>query len=120
MKMIYICMLLLTSSMGTMAQTSDFELLSSIPSDSGFDFRCENMIHVVNHLRHLGKDKALLVLSNYAEEVGPVTPENVVLICRVLFVNTNSWSIKVLGSPRNVVNTNVVGKFPVFPIAFSQ
>jgi hypothetical protein len=78
------------------------------------------MIRVVNHLRHLGKDKALLVLSNYVQEIGPVTPENVVLVCRVLFVNTNGWTIWVPGSPRNAVNTNAIGKFPLFPIALSQ
>jgi len=113
-------LLLITSCTRAIAQTSDFALLNTIPSNSGFDFRSEKMIRVVNHLRHLGKDQALLVLSNYVQEVGPVTPENVVLICRVLFVNSNSWTIQLPGTPNNVVNANIIGKFPLFPVALSE
>jgi hypothetical protein len=96
------------------------ELLNKIPSNSGCNYRCKDMIHVVNHLRHLGKDKALKVLNTYVAEFPPVTPENVLLVCRLLFVKTNGWDILVPGVPEPAVNTNAFELFPLFPIAISE
>jgi len=102
-------------------QPSDKELIDKIPSNDGFDFRCEDMVRVVNHLRHLGKAKALEILDEYVKESPPGGPDSVVLICKVLFTDTNQWKgLNItFGAPHPAANRTTVSKFPLFPIAIS-
>ncbi len=102
------------------SQQPDIELVNAIPSNFGTDFRCEKMIRVVNHLRGLGKDKALEILLASVKESPLVSHENILWICRLLFINTNAWNFGPLGTPDPALRTNPVARFAIFPMVLSQ
>ena len=103
-------------------------------SNSGWSYHCEDMVRAVNYFRHLGKDQSLNVLrsSLRAPESKPI---QVILLCRLLFVNTNDWQLPRLGKPvptlfnpatedvgTEVTNLNgrIQETFPLFPFALSK
>ena len=95
-------------------------------SNSGWSYHCEDMVRAVNYFRHLGKDQSLNVLrsSLRAPESKPI---QVILLCRLLFVNTNDWQLPRLGKPVPTLGTEVTNlngriqeTFPLFPFALSK
>ena len=102
------------------AQDAAMEMIDKIPSNSGDDYNCRDMIRVVNHLRGLGKERALETLRSYIDAHPAAGNQNVLLISRVLFVNTNNWNVLMPGLSRPEVSTNAYVLFPAFPIAISD
>jgi hypothetical protein len=102
------------------AQTPDIEYLKKIPWNSGYKYRCDDMVRAVNHLRSLGKEKAIEVLDEYVTQPDPTGTENALYICRLLFVSTNGWKALSLGQVAPTINTNARARFPLFPVAITN
>ena len=109
-----------SASLNSIAQNQDSLMPTNLPPVSGYAYRCENMVQVVNALRHLGKDKALSRLRNHLRQSGTEEQSKILLICRALFVNPKGWDPEGLGMPMPRVHPNVAAQFPSFPIAFSE
>jgi hypothetical protein len=93
-------------------------ILKKTPSISGHSYRCGEMIHTVNHLRRLGKDRSLAALRAYLAVDGE--HDKVVVICRLLFVNPKGWETPVLGESVPCVNNKALAHFPLFPIGLAN
>jgi hypothetical protein len=104
--------------------TNVASLLNNAPPIRGDEFRCDLMVCTVNSLRHLGKDRALTVLRNHLLEndkyAAPDQWTKILIVCRLLFINTNGWQPPRLGQPVPDVDWKVAGQFPLFPIALSH
>ena len=104
--------------------TNVLVMVQKAPLVDGSTYCCEPMVQVVNGLRHLGKDDALLVLRSYLKDNGgyPGSSKNekVLLICRLLFSNPQGWKHPRLGGPDPEVNLNVADQNPLFPIVLSR
>jgi hypothetical protein len=94
--------------------------LDKTPSIAGDYFECGQMIQVVNHLRKLGKDKSIAALRNFLASDAVQANDQVLIICRLLFVNLKGWKTPHLGKPDTTINGDAVEKFPLFPIALSD
>ena len=86
------------------------------------NYRPRKFIAVINHLRSLGKEKALDSLRDYASN-GHESDWNrafdIWIICRCLFVEPKGWGPLIgLGSPWPRVRPDYGDKFPQFPIVF--
>jgi hypothetical protein len=85
-------------------------------SISSTTYSCKEMVESINALRHLGKDQALKVLKSDLKENKDEI--KTMCICRVLFTNTNGWKpIAGVDMYREMVHTNVLEQFPLFPMA---
>lgn len=102
----------------------DVAILNKTPPIAGKSYRCAEMIRVVNHLRRLGKNKSLAVLRDYLASEGQFerfdNNGEVLIICRLLFVNPKGWAPPGLGDPAPATNQDVEKHFPLFPIALSD
>jgi hypothetical protein len=105
---------------GCQAQSTeqDVAMLKNLPPINGSSYRCGEMVHVVNHLRHLGKERALTVLRDYLASRGD--HDKVHIICRLLFINPKGWEPPQLGAPQPDINEAAADEFPLFPIALSE
>ena len=86
---------------------------------SGTTYRCDEMVQSINRLRHLGKDQAIEALKSDLKEHKDEI--KIMCICRLLFQNTNGWK-PIAGADmyREMVYTNVLDRFPLFPMALSE
>jgi len=94
------------------------DVLKKAPSVAGYEYRCKEMVHVVNYLRACGKDKALALLRKYLKY--SQEDDKVLIICRLLFLNPEGWTLPGLGQPTPQVHENVAQRFPLFPIGLSH
>jgi hypothetical protein len=82
-------------------------------------YRCDEMVQSINRLRHLGKAQAIEVLKSDIQQHGD--DMKIMCICRLLFVNTNGWKpVEGADFYREMVHTNILGQFPLFPMALSE
>src|SRR5438552_12590594 len=80
---------------------SGLAILRHAPPIDGKLYRARDMVHTLNELRRLGKQKALESLSNYVKESSDQDrTDQVCIICRCLFVNPRGWEAPRLGEPR--------------------
>lgn len=104
--------------------TNAASLLKNAPSIRGVEYRCDSMVRTVNSLRQLGKDQALDVIRHHLLEndkyAAPDQWTKILIVCRLLFVNTNGWQPPRLGQPVPNVDWKVARQFPLFPIALSD
>src|SRR5262245_4229523 len=77
------------------AQNRDDAMLDRIPMVAGRRYRCEEMVRVVNYLRKMGKEKSLSALRQYLGRTR--NHGEVLLVCRLLFVNPKGWQPPILG-----------------------
>lgn len=101
------------------AQT-DLSVFQCMPKANGYRFRCGALAIVVNHLRCAGKDEAIRLLAEFDEVTDGRFNNELILICRCMFENLNSWKPICFGEPVPKVNSEAVKKFPDFPLAFSD
>ncbi len=119
LSVVYACLVLVYYPRPTQYRDDVQLILSKAPSIlRSQTYRCRDMVEVVNHLRRLGKDKALTVLREYLEISGE--DDRVLVICRLLFVNPKGWNPPGLGEPSPPINWKVAKEFPLFPIALSD
>lgn len=111
---------LLSLAPAALAQKADVELLKKIPWDSGYSYRCDDMVRVVNAFRQLGKEKALDLLGADARECIALGNERAVLVCRLLFSKPDGWEPFIIGEPHPTPNDTALGQFPLFPLALSD
>ena len=120
-KVLFPALLVGLISFGTLSRAQDAVipiLTNRLPLDSA-SYRCDEMIQSVNRLRRLGKEQALKTLTASLKD--RENDVNVMCICRLLFVNTNGWKpIDGVDSYREMVYTNVLEYFPLFPMAMSD
>ena|ERR1035438_5927208 len=116
------CALLFTFSWRASGEGIYTNIFDETPDVSGFQYSCAQMVSVVNELRHIGKDKVISVLTNLVEQTKQDGGgAKVFMLCRLLFVNTNGWTIPRLGEPYPPVNLDVAtNEFPIFPLAQSD
>ena len=98
-------------------QDVDTNILKEACSTSGWDYRCDKEVKIVNHLRHLGKEKALKILNEYVEQSDQ---NSITLVCWLLFVNPKGWDNSFFGSPFPEINQETKKQFPLFPLALSD
>lgn len=111
--------LYLTSS--SLAGEMPDAMMRDAPSLSGYSYRCESTVKLVNYLRGLGKEKALTILRDYVRrDPGVDHGERVVLLCRLLFVNPKGWSPPALGGESPAVRDGSERRFPLFPFAVTK
>jgi len=96
------------------------QIIASAPPIHGSDFKCADMVRVVNRLRSLGKEKAIESLKRFNDHSGVDGDARVFIICRCLFQNPKGWDLPRLGAPAPPVAEQAIKHFPVFPIAFSK
>jgi hypothetical protein len=99
---------------GDARQTID---IASAPDFRGTEYRCKDMVRVVNYLRSLGKKDAIAALREHLKRHD--MDERVHLICRCLFVNSGRWRPPAVGELHPLCPEEGVRRFPVFPLAFS-
>jgi len=104
-------------------------LLTLPASVSGYSYKCRDIVRVVNRLRHLGKERAIRVLTLYAKcpepnDRGKISAEEhweLHLLCRVLFENPEGWGRPAIGGPDpEISDEGATKRFSSFPIAFSR
>src|ERR1700722_2179398 len=100
---------------------TDTKVIAKAPELVGYTYRCEDAVRVVNHLRSLGKDKALDAMTDYlahSAEIG-TRDHRVWLVCELLFVNPKGWNgVGKFGAPEPEVGRDAAGKFPSFPFGY--
>src|SRR5690349_21846796 len=78
-------------------------IVERAPVFGGVDYKCGDMVWVVNELRKAGKDEAIRALREFAKLtlVGDHKPQRnaLFLICRCLFDKPGGWPPPVLGKP---------------------
>jgi len=122
-KSIFICAIvgsLVLACTSTVGQNPESMMLKDAPSVSGEEYRCEQIVQVVNRLRHLGKGKALNILKKHLREGDSHDSNKVLLVCRLLFINPEGWKPLQLGEPIPAVRQDVAKQFAAFPIALSD
>jgi len=94
-------------------------ILTNTASISATTYRCDEMVQSINKLRHLERDQALKILKSDLKENRDDV--KIMCICRVLFINTNGWK-PIAGAEmyKEMVHTNVLEQFPLFPMALSE
>lgn len=103
----------------SLPQDGDVEMVRQMKQPLDGHFSCREMVYVVNHLRRLGKNRALEVLADDDDRhVGD--NQKVILICHLLFTNPEGWKPLNLGIVSPSVADNVNSKFPLFPLAISK
>lgn len=102
------------------------EILEKVPHMEGYRFSCERLIAAVNHLRSLGKARAVQALRTYylagGKEAQEDWDEQVYLACRCLFVNPEGWTKEfgALGAEQPPVRFSEQQAIPAFPLMFSD
>jgi hypothetical protein len=107
----------------TEAITKAIAMLENAPTFDGNAFCCDSIVQAVNGLRRLGKENALKALRLYLGKYDTHAPdpsEKVLIICRLLFVNPESWKQPRLGHPSPETSRHVTNKNPLFPLILSQ
>jgi hypothetical protein len=97
-------------------------IFDSIRPIHGHEYKCADIVRVVNSLRALGKERALTALRDFLDQsrFDSGRAKSIVLICRCLFDNPRGWSPPVLGLPQPTVSDFAKTKLPCFPLAFSD
>jgi hypothetical protein len=115
---ILICLLLFCDKR-CVAQDTNVLMIRNMPQPFSTAFHCRGWARAVNHLRRLGKDKALEVLQADLLE-SPYENAKVLLLSRLLFRNPSGWTPPILGIPVPEVGASGVSAFPLFPLALSD
>jgi len=99
-------------------------IVERAPVFEGYDYKCADMVWVVNELRKAGKDEAIRALKQYVDETafGERKPQrdSLFLICRCLFEKPGGWTPPTLGAPAPTIQKSALTKLPVFPIGYSN
>lgn len=97
---------------------SGIDAIRVAPVVEASEYNCDGMVIAVNTLRSLGKSKAIEAMKGYVALPSERGTHKVLLLCRLLFVNTNGgWNDFPLGQPRPDIDTKAANNFPMFPIA---
>ena len=94
--------------------------LSTTAAFIGDGYRCEIMMDWINVLQPMGREKALAALEKYLADDRAGRNYDILLLCRLLFVNPKGWQPLMLGSPVPFPKADGIVKFPSYPIAFSD
>lgn len=97
-------------------------LLLGINPHAG-EFRSQDVVIVVNHLRTSGKSNALAFLKRHLDDTKLNRTQmleannRVLFVCRLLFVNPQGWSEPAIGQPDPLTRVGAAAHFPLFPMA---
>jgi hypothetical protein len=108
-----------TSAQGLSPTEVALQYLNALPPSVGGTYKCKNMVHSVNSLRHLGAERAISVLSDYLQTGHDFEKErNVTCICRLLFVSPpGGWGKPSFGQPFPFdMDQTAIPRFPTFPL----
>src|SRR5262245_3118124 len=93
-KVVSVVVMCLCATCAVLVRADDSELqakaIASTPSMNGDLYKCEDLVTVVNHLRSLGKEKAIHELREFVKRKrfqGDGRDLGVFLVCRCLFAN---------------------------------
>jgi len=112
-----------TGSISCKKLETDSVSMDKAPNIAGEYYKCDDMVRVVNILRHFGKEKSIDIMKNYISNFkspNDVQAEKVLFICRLLFVNPNGWAPPRLGMTSPRVNFDIAKKYSTFPIILSD
>ncbi len=98
-------------------------LIRALPGFSGLRFNPRNLIHAVNYLQRIGRDKSFKALRSYCaiaqQAAKDHNPENVILIARILFVRKDGQTglpYLLIGQPdlQEPEDPTLIPMFPLF------
>jgi hypothetical protein len=98
-------------------------VLAKTPMMLGEQYCCGSMVQTINSLRHAGPKEAISKLRAYCEGGNAYSSgrsEQVLILCRLLFVNPNGWKTPRLGHADPDVDFAITDKLPYFPIVLSD
>lgn len=98
----------------------ELDVFNRLPILDGELYRCDDMAIVVNYLRERGKDEAVQLIREYNNKTHGLYNNELILVCRCLFVKPNGWEPVRFGKVVPPVNESVLKYFSHFPIAFSN
>ncbi len=110
----FVCMLHGQAS----ADDAALGMLEKAARVNGGEFKCPEMVHIVDHLKQLGKEKSLATLREYL--LNTRDNSKVHIVCRLLFDNPKGWQSPWLGKPSPDINQDAAMKFPLFPVCLSK
>jgi hypothetical protein len=117
----FVCIAILFNALGS--EQTELAILAGNSSIMGNLYNCDDMVKTINYLRRCGKGPALEILKGLIEDdkkQAKPDNDNILLICRLLFVNPKGWEKPRLGYAFPSINTAAATNFPFFPLAISD
>lgn len=123
MRIFFLCLLssLILVAVAQASEGDDMQIVRDAPDVVAWTYKADKMVHAVNQLRRLGKEKAVETLKRYtATQKAFEDNEKVLVLCRCLFRNPEGWKPPALGEPVPHISRNAVKQFPLFPLAMTK